>query len=191
VMQNQFAVPQEQESRTSSVEAQQSSGLSIIHEQYDLKGSTVNRHTETSDGSRRAEVALKDNDLKTKVKLGMVRKALLLEQVETDIKFLESNGICDYSFLLGIHFLTPDEHKWMQTQSVPSISHEMSGSGNFLRRDWGGLLSLDKTELYFMSIIDCFTTFNYKKVGEHLAKSLFNDAVSLWSSFSKQLMSVH
>jgi 1-phosphatidylinositol-4-phosphate 5-kinase len=82
-----------------------------IHEQYDLKGSTVGRHVET-DGSN-PDVALKDLDFKRRIKLGPKLKAQLLEQIENDTKFLEKLGICDYSLLIGYHFLTDTEREYI------------------------------------------------------------------------------
>jgi hypothetical protein len=45
--------------------------------------------------------------------------------------------------------------------------------------DCGGTLSEDAKEVYFISIIDILTTYSYKKMGENLAKSLFNDPAQI------------
>lgn len=59
-----------------------------IHEQYDLKGSTVGRHVDAPDNNEEgeAEVALKDLDFKRRIFLGPENKAILLEQLEQDCK---------------------------------------------------------------------------------------------------------
>jgi 1-phosphatidylinositol-4-phosphate 5-kinase len=46
------------------------------------------------------------------------------------------------------------------------------------RQYYGGILSEDKTEVYFMGIIDLLTTYSYKKMGEFFAKSLVHDSVN-------------
>ncbi len=72
-----------------------------IDESYDLKGSTVGRTVEKDESS--PDQSLKDNNLNQKLKIGAKMKSKLLEQIERDTKFLVSKGICDYSFLVGIH----------------------------------------------------------------------------------------
>jgi 1-phosphatidylinositol-4-phosphate 5-kinase len=74
-----------------------------IHEQYDLKGSTVGRHVKCEE-NQKGEIALKDNDFRRRIRMGPQKKALFLEQVEDDIKWLEEHGLCDYSLLVGYHF---------------------------------------------------------------------------------------
>jgi len=71
------------------------SGLSI-HETYDLKGSKVNRTNKEGTG------ILKDLDLKKKLRYGDKKKAFI-NQLKSDVKFLEMNEIMDYSLLVGIH----------------------------------------------------------------------------------------
>jgi len=73
---------------------------------YDLKGSTVNRHVKLTE-DQKTKIARKDLDFHYVLELGYEKKARLMEQLEFDIRFLESHNICDYSLLVGIHFLTP------------------------------------------------------------------------------------
>ena len=47
---------------------------------------------------------MKDNDFKRRLCLGPTTKARLLEQIERDVRFMESWNICDYSLLVGFHF---------------------------------------------------------------------------------------
>src|ERR1700689_3240282 len=86
-----------------------------IQEQYDLKGSTVDRHVESDD----PEVALKDLDFKRRIRLGPKMKAKFLEQVENDTKFLERLGICDYSLLVGYHFMSDNERQFVNDMPAP------------------------------------------------------------------------
>lgn len=55
-----------------------------IHEQYDLKGSTVNRFVGEKMELFNPSVALKDLDFHRRLRLGPVMKALMLEQAEID-----------------------------------------------------------------------------------------------------------
>jgi 1-phosphatidylinositol-4-phosphate 5-kinase len=75
-----------------------------LNEQYDLKGSQVNR-TVSSDNP---EIAKKDLDFRQKIKLGSSRKALVLEQIEKDTLWLQTRNVIDYSLLVGIHFSTTE-----------------------------------------------------------------------------------
>jgi len=148
-------------------------GILPIHEQYDLKGSTVGRHVELPDGKDQGDIALKDNDFKRAIKVGIKRKAQLLEQIENDTKWLESLGICDYSFLVGYCFLDqiPNSEQLILNQEKYA---PLFAKGSLFNRDYGGLLSVDQKEIYFIAIIDTLTTYNFKKMGEFLAKSLYN-----------------
>jgi len=142
-----------------------------IHEQYDLKGSTIGRHVElpTSGEEEEFSVAMKDLDFHRKLKLGLELKALLLEQLEQDCKFLERHNICDYSLLVGFHFLSPDL----------ALQEPTTKEGSIFSQYHGGIMSLDKTEVYFIGIIDILTTWDFRKRSEKTFKSLFHDANQL------------
>jgi len=148
-----------------------------LHEQYDLKGSTIGRHVEVT--TLDPSVALKDNDFCRRINLGSIAKARLLEQVENDVQFMEQFGICDYSFLIGFHFFTADEERlvaaYLERRENQISNKEASSQGSMFRRDFGGIISKDGKELYFMGIIDNLATWDLKKMGEHFAKSLFHD----------------
>ena len=55
-----------------------------INEQYDLKGSTADRHVEVEEVT--SDIARKDLDFKRKLKLSIPAKICLLEQAERDCK---------------------------------------------------------------------------------------------------------
>ena len=80
-----------------------------VQEQYDLKGSTIDRQVEVGDASDLSRITRKDLDLQRKVQIGFTRKSLLMQQIECDSKWMEKHNICDYSFLLGIHFMKAEE----------------------------------------------------------------------------------
>mmetsp|Transcript_44433 Transcript_44433/g.105296 ORF Transcript_44433/g.105296 Transcript_44433/m.105296 type:complete len:515 (+) Transcript_44433:226-1770(+) len=91
----------------------------IIHQRYDLKGSTVGR--KVSEAEKQQEtVILKDLDFKEnlgKITLGADRKALLMSQMKADSQFLRSIGVMDYSLLVGVHLRDKDSEAQMQRPS--------------------------------------------------------------------------
>jgi 1-phosphatidylinositol-4-phosphate 5-kinase len=122
-----------------------------IHRKYDLKGSKYGRKT---DPSADRSIARKDLDLVSKINIGRERKLKIVNQIEIDTELLRRLNIIDYSFLVGVH----------ETQANVN---EGNCPGPFWQRDCGGMLSLDKNELYFVGIIDFLTKFGTKKRLEH------------------------
>jgi len=55
-----------------------------IHEQYDLKGSTVNRFVAEKLEFWNPNVAMKDLDFHRRIRIGGLLKSRLLEQIEMD-----------------------------------------------------------------------------------------------------------
>ena len=74
-----------------------------IHEKFDLKGSTAGRRVLKGGKTSTSSVTLKDLDLQQKIYIGAENKALFMEQLKKDVRFLANNHIMDYSLLLGIH----------------------------------------------------------------------------------------
>ncbi|GMH22441.1 hypothetical protein Nepgr_024284 [Nepenthes gracilis] len=72
-----------------------------IHRRYDLKGSSQGR-TMTRLGDYQT-TTLKDFDFDFFFYLDPSIRVQLIEQIKSDCKFLEEQGIMDYSLLLGIH----------------------------------------------------------------------------------------
>eukprot|EP01132_Coremiostelium_polycephalum_P008352 gene8352-10258_t len=174
-----------------------------IHEKYDLKGSTIGRHVEVPVSSEEnevqlAEITLKDLDFKRKLNIGPEFKAPLLEQIEHDTKFLESHNICDYSLLVGVHRI--DEHSPIALASDGSggdisgssdgigsssdiyqvleeeFFKKTSGKTSLFQKHYGGILSVDHKEIYFIAIIDILTTWDFRKKYENMFKSLVHDS---------------
>ncbi|OAY78515.1 Phosphatidylinositol 4-phosphate 5-kinase 1 [Ananas comosus] len=75
-----------------------------IHRRFDLKGSSHGRTTDKVDGEIDETTTLKDLDLDFVFHLQRYWYKKLLEQITRDCEFLESEGIMDYSLLVGIHF---------------------------------------------------------------------------------------
>ena len=139
------------------------------------------------DSSQLSQVARKDLDFHRVIRVGSQRKALLMEQIERDCKWMESHNICDYSLLIGIHFLKSDD-----PSGTPSSSSLPSYLQNLGEKEWnvsefrsyyGGMLSqpspTEPSEIYFIGIIDTLTEYNLKKAGEHHLKSLLYDSTQI------------
>merc|ERR1712137_27091 len=97
---------------------------------------------------------------------------------------MENRNICDYSLLVGIHFrsegkILGDSH-WDTAQSLDEFVSALEedapaeDSQNLFKRFHNGILSADKTAIYFIGIIDTLTEYNLKKRGEHFAKSILH-----------------
>ncbi|GAM28302.1 hypothetical protein SAMD00019534_114780 [Acytostelium subglobosum LB1] len=170
-----------------------------IHEKYDLKGSTIGRQVQedlarngdgggsaSSSSSKLENVSLKDLDFKRKLNIAPEYKAPLMEQIEHDTKLLESNNICDYSLLVGVHrvdefspiALVSDD---TSSQNIIDVLSEgffkkKSGKTSIFHQHYGGILSADRKEVYFISIIDIFTSWDFRKKYEAMIKSLVHDS---------------
>eukprot|EP01130_Rhizamoeba_saxonica_P010717 TRINITY_DN4416_c0_g1_i3.p1 TRINITY_DN4416_c0_g1~~TRINITY_DN4416_c0_g1_i3.p1 ORF type:complete len:729 (-),score=110.22 TRINITY_DN4416_c0_g1_i3:170-2356(-) len=90
-----------------------------IHELYDLKGSTVNRSVDEEE--IKPGIAMKDNNFAENnrtIGVGRRKKQKLITQIITDVTFLSSLRICDYSLLVGISDPT-------QTEKLSEITPRM------------------------------------------------------------------
>ena len=103
-----------------------------VQERYDLKGSRVGRRVLR--GNERPDMkfkkTLKDLDLTSRVVIGPDAKMQLMEQLRSDVEFLSSLKIMDYSMLLGIHHHSGDE--FVHQRSTPV---ETQGGDNFTMVD--------------------------------------------------------
>ncbi|CAO2824140.1 unnamed protein product [Amaranthus hypochondriacus] len=76
-----------------------------IHRRFDLKGSSLGRSADKVEIDE--NTILKDLDLNYSFYLEPSWRDALLNQIEIDSKFLESQHIMDYSLLLGVHYRAP------------------------------------------------------------------------------------
>ncbi|XP_051116789.1 phosphatidylinositol 4-phosphate 5-kinase 9 [Andrographis paniculata] len=93
-----------------------------IHRRFDLKGSSLGRSADKVEIDE--NTILKDLDLNYCFYLEPSWRDALLEQIEIDSKFLESENIMDYSLLLGVHYRAPQH-----LRSLMSYSQRMSVEG--------------------------------------------------------------
>ncbi|KAK6126255.1 hypothetical protein DH2020_040000 [Rehmannia glutinosa] len=77
-----------------------------IHRRFDLKGSSLGRSVDKVEIDE--NTILKDLDLNYCFYLEPSWRDALLQQIEIDSKFLESQHIMDYSLLLGVHYEHPN-----------------------------------------------------------------------------------
>ncbi|KAF3439917.1 hypothetical protein FNV43_RR18195 [Rhamnella rubrinervis] len=77
-----------------------------INKCYDLKGTPKGRTLNRGVGHEQQAI-LKDQDLEFYFYLDPLVRARLLAQIKYDCEFLESEGIMNYSLLLGIHMQAP------------------------------------------------------------------------------------
>jgi len=141
-----------------------------IHEQYDLKGSTLGRHVDvdTSGVSDLSEIALKDLNFDRKLYLDAVLRTRLLEQLESDTKFMEERNVCDYSLLVGIHYMDRDTQNTKIVKKPAVSMFQYDDGGLQARTDEQGLLK----EVYFLGIVDILTLYDLKKKSEHAIKQI-------------------
>lgn len=199
-----------------------------INERYDLKGSWVNRTAlrlipgvtatcrhcyrayivEGDDDDARSclnrtehepDVVLKDGDFSTKIHLDAKQGCELIRQLELDSNFLASQGIMDYSLLVGVHnvpfYVKPevtlsrrasrerarslekegeskDKEGWMPSdQSIDRCS----GPVDFLE---GGNVFASRVVtgpgLYYVGVVDVLQTWSTAKRIESVVKRVWN-----------------
>ncbi|KAK6126240.1 hypothetical protein DH2020_040012 [Rehmannia glutinosa] len=93
-----------------------------IHRRFDLKGSSLGRSVDKVEIDE--NTILKDLDLNYCFYLEPSWRDALLQQIEIDSKFLESQHIMDYSLLLGVHYRAPQH-----LRSLMSYNQRMSVDG--------------------------------------------------------------
>lgn len=149
-------------------------GAETIHEQYDLKGSWVNR-TASKNPSKKTKAGM-DNDLDRKLKLASHRRQQLLDQLARDAMFLCSLNIMDYSVLLGFNFLkapNPTTRDSLELQGLDVSNHAIAMDNRLPIENTENLsfhVSTAGDELYFLGIIDILQLYNTSKKAERFLK---------------------
>ena len=136
---------------------------------YDLKGSSYKRLSRKGKDYEDYDYAvpLKDLDFierKEKIELESESATRLIGQLKRDADFLFSQGINDYSLLIGIHdFSSENGNNFISTLLQKSKTQKENKKRNFIERNpffesyCGGIQSSDKMRLYFFGIIDPLT----------------------------------
>ncbi|WVZ78345.1 hypothetical protein U9M48_026074 [Paspalum notatum var. saurae] len=95
-----------------------------IHRRFDLKGSSLGRSTDKIKIDE--NTTLKDLDLKYLFYLEPSWRQNLLEQIETDSKFLRNHAIMDYSLLLGVHYRAPQTPRTHESFHQTIVSERLT-----------------------------------------------------------------
>ena len=158
---------------------------------YDLKGSTYGRKTITDPSKKHDHtIALKDVDFidnKAKFRIGESNRKKILEVIRKDCDFFIQNNIIDYSLLVGISNKADMSQSIVSQRDKPPqaidnspcytlnnsmVSVTAADDKKFYQMCDGGIQSSDKTQVYFMGIIDIFTEYNAKKRVENMYKTV-------------------
>jgi 1-phosphatidylinositol-4-phosphate 5-kinase len=175
-----------------------------IHQRFDLKGSTAGREL-TPEERNKKNPTFKDMDfrrLNKKIQLGPKMRALFLNQLSEDCKFLMAQNVMDYSLLVGIHYGGVDDQDSASSSAEEEEFHEplnLSTSRlppvvpnprpaprppvqlSIFEQEEGGIRARviapegDEQvldEYYYMGIIDILTLYSLRKQFEHAYKSV-------------------
>jgi len=174
----------------------------VVHEVYDLKGSTYGRFTKEKDKEKGiANVVQKDLDVKFHLYVPNEMAEHIREQIDSDCRFLESMRIMDYSLLLGMQRL-PEGTYYLDEEGWPKIFEEEEEEEeqepnqsatttkqfrNRFQKDIGGVCCLKVVEdsqgnkvtvepvIALFGIIDILQTYDPAKCSEHWLKRLWID----------------
>lgn len=91
----------------------------FIDRKYDLKGSTYKRFA-TAEQLKSQNVTLKDQDLKKAIYFRPEQLDKIMKQLERDSAYLESHHVMDYSLLLGLSHMLPEENPFFKDEYGPN-----------------------------------------------------------------------
>ncbi|OQR86822.1 phosphatidylinositol-4-phosphate-5-kinase (Pi-PIPK-D2) [Achlya hypogyna] len=164
-----------------------------IHHRYDIKGSWVNRsyqnpregtkvkcrycsmqfyYTSTVSkqqlcpnmaGPHEPNVVLKDDDLRTRLRIGDVAGQSLFRQLQADSQFLCSLGIMDYSLLIGV----------VDVEYKVDVAAASSANGANANSSLRVCDTITGPGYYCLGIIDILQTWNFDKKLERFMKIWF------------------
>ncbi|KAI0562070.1 Phosphatidylinositol-4-phosphate 5-kinase [Gracilaria domingensis] len=87
----------------------------FIDKKYDLKGSTFNRFA-SPEQLKSENVTLKDQDLKKPIFFRPEQLDQIMKQLEKDSAYLESHHVMDYSLLIGLSNMLPEENQYFKAE---------------------------------------------------------------------------
>ncbi|KAL7259068.1 hypothetical protein ACSBR1_005050 [Camellia fascicularis] len=178
-----------------------------IHRCYDLKGSSQGRTISKAEVHERA--TFKDLDLDFLFYLEPLTRHKLLAQIKNDCKFLEDQGIMDYSLLLGMHIKAQSQGSNNTTRSdtvqgckdsewAPAdiclirnrpdakFGVKMPARAVRIRRNGKDDMALNQevegeccNVLLYFGIIDILQGYNMRKRIEHACKAIQYGSVSI------------
>ncbi|KAL4087439.1 hypothetical protein PRIC1_013331 [Phytophthora ramorum] len=161
----------------------------VVHHRYDIKGSWVDRNAKVpSPGDKTAcrycnasytfgstknqecgdgmnfhepDIVLKDNDLMTKIRIDPGTAHRIYDQIHKDSDFLCSQGIMDYSLLMGIQ----SSEYFVDTSQLPQARRELLFTQP--------ATSVAGPSLYHFGIIDFLQQWTMEKKMERFYKTFF------------------
>ena len=174
----------------------------VVDEQYDLKGSTINRTVGMSKIGM-SGVTYKDLDwleFGNKVFLPPKANRSLLQQLSLDTEFLESWNLMDYSLLLGIRRECLEKNTNTPLITFPkkiretclSYLHGKKWSDRKARvkreplhkQDAGGIASVAEDAIYFLGLVDILQLWNMRKRVEQNLKRVAHFSTAVEPTFS-------
>eukprot|EP01084_Bolivina_argentea_P083125 150513_1 len=142
-----------------------------IIEKYDLKGSTQGRKTIIDNNN--SNQILKDlNFIENDIRLEISRdnKAKIFhEQINKDCQWFEKHLIMDYSLLVGI----------ANVDNIQECNGKYYDNKNVFCDYYGGILSDNKKQIFFIGIIDILQKYNNKKKVAGLIKGIRYEQITL------------
>lgn len=183
-----------------------------IHLKYDLKGSTWGRKAKVRKNDDGSGKTLKDLDWLERgeqIKFGPEKRRLLFDQLDSDVKFLQSVNVMDYSLLIGMHDVkkgntredvqklsifdpkSGDSYDVVNTnprdiniaEDLPSSVYPRRLKYIFYGHD-GGIRATNEeneplAEIYYLGIIDYLTNYSLRKRLETVWRSLSHSRLSI------------
>lgn len=145
----------------------------LIQHKYDLKGSTHRRITaqkEVALGAAKKDINFISDGMKMKIDSALRDK--LLKQLESDVSFLARHNIIDYSLLVGI-----TDNSKRRTRKFTMLramdSYEAFEPKFELQKNQPYIQGKANNLHYYIGIIDTLTPFDSLKMGEYVAKRIF------------------
>lgn len=164
-----------------------------IHEKYDLKGSTHNRKV-SEEEKKKEKPTYKDLDFIKKHPFGIFLEPdsyiKLLDTLKRDVEVLEGFKIMDYSLLMGVHYVNPNQTT-KKKPIVQGLSNTVDKENDGLKSEaqspedfekyalsMGGIPATNENKqrlILFVGIIDVLQDYGFKKKMEHKLKSIIHD----------------
>jgi 1-phosphatidylinositol-4-phosphate 5-kinase len=143
-------------------------GSQTIHRRYDLKGSTYGRRASAKE-RKKTQPVYKDLDwidAEGAMHIGAGAKKLLIDSLTEDAKFLRSQGLIDYSLLMGIHDGPPQIRKSEAGTRQPNGITEEGPHAALVYEGHNVVTVTDGERVAYVGIVDVLTPYGARKKAE-------------------------